>query len=330
MSYGGIYRGMVASVDDPEKRFRYAVRVAGIHFQDTPVEGLRWAEVSCSFAAAGAGDIPHYEVGDKVWVMFEGGDLEQPVVMGGWLAERRGYSDVPADIREDYARSRRKWSRIDRVGNMIEMSEAPDERHIRLKSGRAELILTQKDDSITIITKGAVKIQAGQASVSASEAFLDAGNINITAVDQTVPGVGRGTLNILSDMDINIAVKDATQGGNPAGEVNIGQFMDSGSLASAGVPAPRQSPVVNVFSAIVRIGQYGVGTLLPTTDVEIMGAALVTVKSAVKVDVSAPIVAIEAAAVPIGIVLPTDFLTHTHPYTDNGSPQITGPPVPGS
>ena len=348
--YGGIYRGVVASVDDPECRYRVAARVTGIHYEDTPIEGLRFAEMGAFFSAAGTCDLPHYEVGDNVWMMFEGGHLEQPVILGGWTKERRGLPDLPPDVRQTYATNRRRWLRIDRAGNMLLMSEVENEREIRIRSGKAELIITQRDDSITLTASGNVVVNAGQARVTAGLASVDANTVNITAVDQTTPGEGAGLLNLMSDKQINLVVKGADQGGATDGAINIGQYVDEGSVTNGLVPAARQSPQANVIAAKVQIGQpTGSAPLLPTTQVNIYAATKVVVQSASEIDLTAPTIKLNGDVTITGdldvtgdttlvtaeasgeITAGVDHIplsTHTHGYDDNGSPAITDPPNP--
>lgn len=279
MKYDSWYRAIVEDVRDPETRYRCRVRVIGIHSQAAPVDCLPWAEVATMFVGPGSGDFTFLEKGDRVWVAFEQGNVDMPLIVGGWVSKRRGVNDIPPDLTTDYLVNRRKRVIMDRVGNVVELSSVDDELWIKLRSGKSELVLTKKDDSVTIRTPGVVKVDAGQAVVNAGQAYLEAGDTTIAANKKT-SGVGTGTLHLVSNMDINLYVRDIAQGGNPAGEINIGQYTDDGSIASAGVPAPHQSPVVNVFSAIVNVGQYDSGLKLPTLEVNIAAATEVNIDSA--------------------------------------------------
>lgn len=86
----GLWTGRVEDVDDPKRMNRIRVRLFPIHGsrQQTPTEALPWAEVSDvggggpDYGSAGL----LYPVGSTVWVMFEMGHVDYPVVVGG----RRG------------------------------------------------------------------------------------------------------------------------------------------------------------------------------------------------------------------------------------------------
>lgn len=153
----GPQRAVIAAVDDPEERARYRVRVFSVHDDEIPVENLPWAELSCH-AGKGWGNVPHYEVDDLVFVLFEGGDREHPVILGGWLTAPGGVSTLPAEQTESYATDRRRWVWKDRVGNLIEVSEKEGEKRIRLVSGGVELKITQEDNSFSVTATGPATI----------------------------------------------------------------------------------------------------------------------------------------------------------------------------
>jgi phage baseplate assembly protein gpV len=87
-TYGGVYRGKVENDLDPMMKGRVQLSVAAIG------EGrLNWAEVARPTAGDGVGFWVVPPVGSTVWVMFEAGDPEKPVVVGSsWV----GTSTPPA------------------------------------------------------------------------------------------------------------------------------------------------------------------------------------------------------------------------------------------
>lgn len=287
----GKFRGVVEATDDPERRLRCRVRVAGVHYEATSVAHLPWAELVLPFSAPGAGDFHHFERGDRVWVEFERGNVEHPVIVGGWVAKRRGIDDLPADKVSDHERGLRRWTRLDRAGNMIELSENGDELHVKLKSGRGVIRISQIDDSIEIETPSVVRVQAGQATIQAGQAFVECGDIVASANGKT-GSTPTGMLTLMSNMDVNILVRDAAHGGNPAGEINVGQTLSDGGITDAN-GTPQQSPRVNIQAAQVNIG----GGTLPTTNVTIEAANQVVVEAAVKATVNAGVVDIIADTV---------------------------------
>ncbi|KKN40341.1 hypothetical protein LCGC14_0734450 [marine sediment metagenome] len=245
--YPGVYRGVIESTEDPEERGRYRVRVHHVHPDAIPKDHLPWAEIM-SHSGHGWGDIPHYENGELVWVMFEGGNREYPVLMGGWLTAQKGGTDLPPEQSGDYAEDRRRWTRIDRAGNMIEMSERGDEKHIRLRSGNVELIITQKDNSFTINANGPCNITAKKALVTSEQTEINSPLVTIKAEGHS--GVTEtGAVNIISNKDLNIFAGVGTIPGSQDGKglILLGQYKD-------GINNPRQTDQVDVMPKLLKLG----------------------------------------------------------------------------
>lgn len=289
----GVYRGRVESVDDPEKRFRYHVRVFTVHDETIPVEHLPFAETGFAFNASQSklsADIPHFEVGDLVWIMFEGGDRNYPVITGGWISHSRGINDVPTDQGTNYSTTRRRWQRVDRSGNLIEVSELPDELHIKLQSGDATILVTQRHNEILLqALKGTVRVEAPKAEVVSDQAIVDAKEITVQATQlQDGSADLKGRAHFLAQEELNLHAN------LPSGDeaaINIGGYTPrlEGEFVD-GYP-PLQSPDVRVRSLKIHLGQReGVsdgpaGERPVTTQVEIHGAEYVKVDSPVLCDV---------------------------------------------
>lgn len=163
--FHGIYRAQVAVADDPEQRRRYRVRVSGVHPNELPDAMLPWAE-SCLFGGKSFGDFPVFEVGDRVFVLFEGADRRYPILMGGWLSSYAGISDLPAELDRD---RRERWLRLDRAGNALELSPLADEMHVQLRSGNARVTVRQLDDSVVIEASRRVLLEASRVGVVAAD-----------------------------------------------------------------------------------------------------------------------------------------------------------------
>lgn len=94
----GCYRGKCESIDDPDRLGRCKVRVWAVHRDDsnTPDSALPWAEVN--EIGGGGYDYGSYNplpVGSGVWVMFEGGDLHFPVIIGTFRGVPKRNADNP-------------------------------------------------------------------------------------------------------------------------------------------------------------------------------------------------------------------------------------------
>lgn len=284
--YNGVYRGEIAAVQDDEVRLRYRVRVATVHHQETVPEHLPQAEICTAFAAPGAGDLPHFEIGDRVWVMFENADVDYPVILGGWIAKRNAVEDLPTSMTADYGNGRRRWTRHDRAGNMVEMSEVSSELHLNIRSGNAQIRVRLGDDGISIEADGpvrvvspAVEVQSTVATVEGDEVIVHANGRNGANPD--------GRLLLVSNKDIHLHVRPAAEGGTDDGVIAIGQYRDSGNPTTNGVPAQHQSPTVNVYAKDVNIGALNAAPALNTQNVNIKAANSVRVESSQDVNVVA-------------------------------------------
>ena len=324
--YPGCYRGVVEEVLDVDERFRYRIRVHHIHPDEIPVEHLPWAE-TIAFAGPGFGDVPHYENGERVWVMFEGGNPEYPCVIGGWIAAPGGVPDVPPEQDEKYSETRRRWFRLDRRGNLIEMSEVDGELRVRLRSGGAEVSLSQIDDSINIKATGRVNIEADKAEITAKTAVVQGDEVTVQATKRT--GVtGDGIVNVFSTKTVNVYA-GAIPGLDPSSEILIGKFLDAASVV-------RQTQLVRIESNVVEIGKKD--AVLPTLNVTIEAATSVNLKSNVLVDLDAPAINVKATAVEVGLgsgapvmlsSIIAKFNGHTHGGVTTG-PGVTGTPATGA
>ena len=238
MSLAGCYRGIVEDVSDPDRRGRIRVRVPAAHPEEVQTEHLPWAELA-SFGGRRFGDVVHYDVNDRVWVMFENGDREYPVVLGGWLTQRQGITDLLADQVSNYSQNRQRWIRADREGNRIEMSEVPSEPLIRLRSGNTMVELKKHEDSISIEADGDVEVSGARVSVDSTQTFLTSDDVFLSAKGRDDNDNRDGSVNIYSNNLTRVYARD---------KVLIGQYIDR--LESA-----NQSEKVNVQPKDLQLGK---------------------------------------------------------------------------
>lgn len=143
--FPGVYRGTVEDVDDPERRGRIRVRVAGVHSSDAskvPTRSLLWAEPAFPVCGPNYGCfmVP-YELGSPVYVMFVAGDRRNPVWFGGWYGQRANNdSEAPTEVWEKENGSRKgsdaypkRWLLATPLGHMIEMSDEPGQEEIIIR-----------------------------------------------------------------------------------------------------------------------------------------------------------------------------------------------------
>lgn len=86
--FGGIYRGFVVDNKDPEELLRAKLRVPEVSGQEI----TDWATPAASFYGgyADGGTAFPPEIGSGVFVMYEHGNVDMPVYLGGWYANVKG------------------------------------------------------------------------------------------------------------------------------------------------------------------------------------------------------------------------------------------------
>lgn len=92
--FQGLWSGVVVDDMDPKKIGRVKVRIFDLHDEDTPIADIPWAgpcfptafmSANNNWASGGFVQIPPVDA--LVKVMFDHGDPEFPIWMGGWFAE---------------------------------------------------------------------------------------------------------------------------------------------------------------------------------------------------------------------------------------------------
>ena len=94
-TYYGKYRARVVAVDDPEQRGRVRVECPSVLGDAKSA----WTETCVPVAGDNEGDFCLPAVGETVWVEFEEGNVNKPVLTGGWYSQSKSpkgnYDDAP-------------------------------------------------------------------------------------------------------------------------------------------------------------------------------------------------------------------------------------------
>jgi len=284
--FPGIYRAVIEVTDDPQQRKRYRVRVANIHPPAVEVNHLPWAELGTAFGGGQFGDLPAYEVGDPVWVMFEGADRRFPVVMGGILNFEGGIPPLPVEQSGDYTRTSKRWTRIDRIGNKIEMSPLAEEQWVKLETADGSFVkVSGRDGTITVQAEGRVVIQAKSVQIEGAET-ITATTVALTAdVEETATLRCRGVVNIRATDEINIGEYEppTTPVTVPVPETTLAiniKAAQSVKIESAGTLDVDSSGVTTIDSAST-LAMKSVSAMSIETDANLS----ITVEGAATIDV---------------------------------------------
>jgi len=310
--FPGVYRGVVEDTNDPEQRKRYRVRVFTLHPDGVPTENLPWAESSL-FAGKMFGDLFAFERGDPVFVMFEGGNRRFPVVIGGSMSASAGIPDAPAEVRGNYPETQARWVRLDRVGNLFEMSPLPGERWIRIQSGEAVIALRMNDGSVEIRSNSQVQVAAPQVAVDASEQVTVKTKTLIAQVDEVATIRAGDVVNVQGATKINIGrYEDPILGAvapQTTDEVDVrannNVKVESGGTidvdATSNIAVDTQATLAMTAQTEVQIHGVSKTTVSSDGDVEVQSDANVKVTAAqnVEVDASQKVVVGAATAVEI-------------------------------
>lgn len=166
----------VTSVDDPEGLARVLVR---LHGADPDGEAESWARVAVPFAGNDRGAFLIPDVGDEVLVVFAGGDLRAPIVVGSLWNGR----DLPPD---EVSGSVDRWSFTGKAGTRVAILEdqSGSERvEIETPNGAKITLSDQGGGRATVKAGGAtVKLSPSGVSVeTGSQVTVDASMVSISA-----------------------------------------------------------------------------------------------------------------------------------------------------
>lgn len=148
----GVVVGIVTNINDPSKLGRVKLKFPWLDDQQESA----WARIATPGAGKERGFFALPEVNDEVLVAFEHGDINRPYVVGGlWNGKDR----PPAEV----VQANKVNSRVlkTRVGHVIELQDDGGGGNgfiaLRTKDGH-EIVVSDSDRSVTIVSKGGNKI----------------------------------------------------------------------------------------------------------------------------------------------------------------------------
>lgn len=213
--YYSVYPGIVTDNNDPEKRGRIKVICPTVLGPDRVL--AQWLEpVDQKMAGKGYGEFFPPEPKDLVHVMFENGDINYPVYMGGYYA--RG--ELPSDFQTGYPNVR-GW--IFKNGHKILVDSNSGSAAIKIIHSKGSQVLMNPDGSITVQSPGKVDVEAGGDCVVNASGKVNVtagGDVNVTAGGNAVVeaseihlnGSGGKVLTTETDPVVDLITGAPTQG----------------------------------------------------------------------------------------------------------------------
>lgn len=132
----GKYRGTVTDVDDPEDMGRITAQVPSVYGDQ--VESP-WAMPCVPFAGPNHGLVLLPEVGDGVWIEFEGGDISFPIWSGGFWSRDELPDPGAVQVR----------ALVTSSGHQVVLDDESSKLQL-IHAGGAELTMTDNDITLKI------------------------------------------------------------------------------------------------------------------------------------------------------------------------------------
>lgn len=118
--YYGKYRALVTNNEDPQCRGRIKVKCPSLLGEYESA----WCMPCVPFLCNDEGIFKLPNVGDGVWIEFEGGELNKPIYVGGWFNPKRQPQDDYSEATHQFCLRTKKGHlvKIDDKNNLISVS----------------------------------------------------------------------------------------------------------------------------------------------------------------------------------------------------------------
>jgi uncharacterized protein involved in type VI secretion and phage assembly len=218
----GLRVGTVTSNNDPNNTGRVKVLYPGVDQQYSS----GWARVLGVGGGPNRGNVFVPEVNDEVLVGFEGGDLRQPVVLGGLYGSK---STIPTVSIEDGAvQQRGMTSRLGHSVMLLDGTAEADQAIVLELAGSQHLIHLGKDKlDVAVPASTPVNIAAGDTTIAVD----DQGNVSVSAPKVTISAQAEINLsapNVSISADAQLSLKS-----NGTAELKGSAMLDMGADGEA-------------------------------------------------------------------------------------------------
>ncbi|MFT4295581.1 MAG: VgrG-related protein [Micropruina sp.] len=217
--------GQVSDVNDPQHAGR--VRLTFPWLSDDYVSD--WARTVQAGAGKDRGTEILPEVGDEVLVVFEQGDVNRPVVVGGLFNGIDTMARGPVDLVDGGTGQVNRRSLTSRNGHRLDLMDASGNEGIRATTSgdKLTLVMDHGGATITVHADGKVKIEGTQGiTIDSANADLDLkGNkISLAASSGVSVDGGGGTVDVKAGAALNLTGVSAKLEGSGTTEVKGGSL----------------------------------------------------------------------------------------------------------
>ena len=186
----GVYRTVVADALDPQQLGRVLVTLPP-SIADPPQQ--RWARPATLMAGPNRGTWFVPDAGDEVLIAFEGGDLDEPYVVGSlWNASARPPETMDATNSRTTIASRDgvRFSISDAPGADACTIETPGGQRVVVRDGPGTVTIEDANGNEILLDPSGIRIRASaRVAIEASEVQVSAGMVTVSAAMTTFAGV---------------------------------------------------------------------------------------------------------------------------------------------